>query len=53
MNSVDDKLKAERDARDGAELAAAIEKCWRSRFGSAPIPVVAAVALAEIRRGNG
>lgn len=49
MADADAKRRA-REARESAELADAIEKCWRSRFGA--ITVYAQIELARMRRGD-
>lgn len=48
--SQDERRRAEREAREDAELADAIERCWRSRFGKPAVVVLP--TLARIRRGG-
>lgn len=50
MSDADVKRRAARDAREMAELADAIERCWRSRFRT--ITVLAQIELERMRRGD-
>jgi len=50
VNDREAKRRADRDARESVDLADALARAWRTKFGA--IAVVAEPPLAEIRRGG-
>jgi hypothetical protein len=46
----DEKRHAAREAREREALAAAIERCWISRFGR--VAVIVEPTLAQLKRGD-